>query len=330
MRKLIYIFLIISIFFVVLYFGQDRMAINLLSTTDETTKMRFSFSQNNHLLSIITPTQKINFILDKEGQKVLKSINGDIIERYFWLGDKRLYLVTDSKNNILREYLYRTKYDVLPYGMKCQEDEYRFVYNKMRSLRLVFDSTDKVVKIINYDEKGERVQETNHELKVDFSYAGGLVESETKLLFFLQGVYNPRSGQWISKIKNDDIIENLKQLTQLANDEVYQCSDTLDMYYHSYLCTNGQCGGLYATDYLNYINGNGYMIDNSAYFNPKRCSPVELPNRDYDKKIFSSCVHNKIVSQETKVFDALRHNCHHEVDEIIKYCTKKSQQEVSL
>jgi hypothetical protein len=305
------------------------MALYVLKTTDEKTKTSFLFSKNNHLSSIIA-TKKIDFILDKEGQKVSKAVNGNVVEKYFWLGDERLYLVTDAKNNILREYLYKTKYDILPYGMKSQGNEYKFVYNKMRNLRLILDSEERVVKMIDYDEKGLRVKETNPHLKVDFSYAGGIMESETKLLFFLEGVYNPNSGQWISKIKNDNIIQNLKQLTRLPTDEVYQCTDTLDVYYHSYLCTNGRCAGLYATDYLNYINGKGFMVDNSAYFNSKRCNPVKLPKKSYDKKIFSSCVYNKIQSRSLKVFDAFRHNCHDEVKEIIQFCTKKSQIKVSL
>lgn len=328
MKKIIYILLLIGTFATVLYFNQDRMALYVLKTDDKKIDTTFLFSTDNHLCSIEIPSKKIDFELDDEGRKISKSVNGAVVERYFWLGEEKLHLVTDAYNNILREYLYKTVYDLLPYGMKTQENNYKFIFNKMKTLRVVLDSQEKVIKIIDYDEKGLRVKETNPSLKVDFSYAGGIMESETKLLFFLQGVYDPKTGQWISRIKNDDIIQNLKNLTQLKSDEVYRCSDTLDVYYHSYICTNGECGGLYATDYLEYFNGKGYIVDNSAYFNKKRCDQISLPNTTYDKQLFASCVYNKIQPRHVKLFDVFKHNCHDEVNDIIQYCTTKSRLKV--
>lgn len=307
------------------YFSQDRMALDVQKYGDKQLQTQYKFSDDNYLVTILQGAQNITYTLDEHNKRTSKIVNGKVEEKYLWQGEEKLFIVTDNKDKVLREYLYKTKYDLLPYGMKSNNQSYRFIYNKMRTLRVVLNSKNQIVKVLDYDTNGKVIKDTNPNLKVDFSYASGLLESNSGVLFFPEGMYHTFNGEWISKIKSDDIIQNLKQLTKLPKNKVYQCSDTLDTYYHSYLCTNGDCSGLYAIDYLNYFNGRGIMGDNSKYFNSKRCEVVSLSDRLYDNKKFSLCVEEKIKSKEIKTFDAISHNCHHEIDQIVTSCKNISK-----
>lgn len=329
MKKVIYMLNTLIVLGVILYFNQDRMALEVLKLQEETTKTKYSFSNDNHLIKIVNSNSEIEFSLNEDNRRDAKYLNKKLIEKYLWQGDEKLYIVTDDKDNVLREYFYKTQQDNLPYGMKANNQTYYFIYNKMRSLRVVLDSKNQVVKTLEYDKNGKVKKDTKPALQVDFSYASGIVDVSSGLLFFNEGVYDPNLGEWISKVGNDDIIDNLKQLTKLPKNDVYLCSDTLDTYYHSYLCTNGNCSGLYAIDYLNYFNGRGMMVDNSKYFHPKRCNKISIENQLFSLDQFSGCVEKKMHSKKIKKFDALTHNCHHEMDEIIQSCKKISQRKDS-
>lgn len=316
MKQLITTIFALFVCAAIYYFNQDRLALYIQKDIDTSA---YTFTSFNNIQSVRAQGNSVRFIFDEEQQRVKKIINGQVIEKYHWLGEQRLHLVTDARGNVLREYLYDSKHSALPYAMRVNGKTYRFIYNPMHSLRLVFDEEEHLVKMIDYDSRGKRVKETNPSLTVDYSYAGGIQESVSKLLFFVEGVYNPAFGKWITRIKRDDVIENLRALNQLENDTVYECEDTLDTYYHSYLCVKGKCGGLYATEYLNYFNGEGVILDNSNYFKPARCALITLP-KNYDQQDFTSCVTEKIAPRNVKLFDAIEHNCHHEVEDIINTC----------
>ncbi len=322
-KKIIFFFLGIFILFVIYYFSQDRTKLFALTFENKDTNTKYEFSETNHLKIISSPTKIIEYEIDENNLRITKRVNGNILEKYSWLGEGKLHLVVDENSQVLRQYLYKNKYESIPYGMLVKGIEFTFIYNKMRSLKLVFNVNKEIVKVLNYDSKGLIIKDSNPNLKVDFSYAGGIYDFDSKLLFFTEGVYNPNIGKWISKVKNKDIIRNLKELNNLKINEVYTCSATLDIYYHSYLCAKNQCGGLYATDYLNYFNGNGFVIDNSSYFSHELCKPIILSDK-YDKNKFSNCINQKIQPRKVAIFDLFKHNCHHEVKSILNTCFKKA------
>jgi hypothetical protein len=309
----ILVIFILSSFF---YFNQDRMALYIQDGGDAGT---YTFTPFNNVKSTRINDSNVSFIFNNEKQIAEKIIDKIVVEKYKWLGERRLYLVTDAQDNVLREYLYENKFSYLPYGMIVNGTTYHFIYDPMRSLRLVLDEKNNIIKVINYDHKGMRIKESNRSFIVDYSYAGGINEPTSKLIFFLEGAYNTITGKWVTRIKSDDVIQNLRLLNRLESDDVYECKDTLDTYYHSYLCVKGKCGGLYATEYLNYFNAKGHILDNSNYFKPDRCSLVTLPSQ-YHHQVFASCVKEKISVPDVKPFDVIKHNCHDEVADIINAC----------
>ncbi len=323
------IFILILLFFsimAIIYFSQNRTKLYVLEHYNKDLNTSYYFCAENRLCKIVTPKYTISYKIDKNGYRIEKLINNKLVEKNFWLGSERLHMVVDKNNNALREYLYKNEYENLPYGMKSDGKIYHFIYNKMHSLRVILDNNNHIVKVLYYDKNGSVIKDTNSSLKVDFAYAGGIWDGDAKLLFFKEGVYIPGVSKWISKIKKIDIIENLKELNSINKNSVYICNATLDTFYHSYICAENQCGGLYATKYMRYFNATGIIEDNSKYFNKSICKKIKL-SEQYNKNIFAKCVYKEITYPKKEPFDALRHNCHDEVKNIVKICKKQSLKE---
>ena len=56
-----------------------------------------------------------------------------------------------------------------------------------------------MVKEITYDSYGNIISDTNPNFKVPFGFAGGLYDSDTKLVHFGYREYDPAIGRWLSK-----------------------------------------------------------------------------------------------------------------------------------
>jgi len=321
MKKII--FAIIAILFISLfaYFNQDRTKVYVKINSSESLQSSYTYL-NNKLIKIVSPKQTINYTLDEFNRRISKTINNNLIEQYVWLEDNKLLAILDDKQNIKQQYLYKNQNDSLPYAMIQGTQTFYFIYNKMKSLKVVVDKNKQVVKVLKYDENGKIILDNNPNLPVAIGYAGGLYDKDSKLLHFKEGIYNPSLAKWLTKINDHDIIQNLKQLNATKENDVYQCNATLDVYYHSYLCAGSQCGGLYANDYMNYLNGTGEIIDNSNYFNKNICTKVEPIHKNSDKQTFAQCVNKKIQPRIAKLFDALSYNCHDEVKSVIETCSK--------
>jgi len=321
MKKIISITITILILSVLVYFNQDRTKVHVKIRLSDKLKTQYTYYKNK-LIKITSPKQTIHYTLDEFDRRITKKINERIIEQYVWLEDNKLLAILDDKQNIKQQYLYKNQNDSLPYGMTQGSQTYYFIYNKMKSLKVVVDKKKKVVKVLQYDEKGNLTLDSNPKLSIAIGYAGGLYDKDSELLHFKEGIYSPTLSKWLTKINDHDIIQNLKQLNATNENDVYQCNATLDVYYHSYLCAGKQCGGLYANDYMNYLNGTGEIIDNSNYFNKNICTKVEPTYKNSNKHTFARCVNKKIQSRVAKLFDALSYNCHDEVENIIETCSK--------
>lgn len=322
--KNLFLLILIIISILILYFVlNNNSEVDILVKNIKENNTTYTYTKEKKLKEIKTQNVLIKYEFDQENRKIIKLVNDQIIEKYLWLEDNKLLAILDKNNNIKQFFNYKNKNDFLPSGMTQYNKQYYFIFNKMKSLIQVVDLENKIVKAIDYDENGNIIFDTNPTFDVPFGFAGGLYDKENKLLYFKEGIYNTQFAYWLTRIEKYDLITNLKQLNSLNEDDVYRCSDTLDTYYHSYICTNNKCGGLYASNYLEYFNAQGEIIDNSYYFNKKICKKIEPNNIKYDKKKFSKCVNKRIQPQANIIFDVLKHNCHDEVNNIIDECTKE-------
>lgn len=324
MKKILFTMVITLCIVTLLYFNQDRTKVYIQLNEIKELNTQYTYSEHDNLIRIKSNDLDIEYDFDDFNRRIVKKINHKVIEKYVWLENNKLLAILDKNSNIQQIYDYKNQNDSLPVAMEQNGKKYFFIYNKMKSLKVVVNQNEDIEKVLTYNDKGEVVYDSNPSLKVAVGYAGGLYDQDSGLLYFKEGIYNPQSAKWLTRIDAHDIIKNLKELNSTKKNDVYKCSATLDVYYHSYLCSEQQCGGLYANDYLNYFNGTGEIIDDSNYFNKKICKKIEPNYKKSDKTTFAQCVNKMIQPRMAKRFDVLIYNCHDEVKNIIEACSKKA------
>ncbi len=83
--------------------------------------------------------------------------------------------------------------------MEQNNQTYHLLYNHQGSLRAVVDSNGTIVKELQYDAFGNITLDTNSALHVNFGFAGGLYDTDTKLTRFGYRDYDAQTGKWTAK-----------------------------------------------------------------------------------------------------------------------------------
>jgi len=83
--------------------------------------------------------------------------------------------------------------------MEHNNQTYHLLYNHQGSLRAVVDSNGTIVKEVQYDAFGNITLDTNSALHVNFGFAGGLYDTDTKLTRFGYRDYDAQTGKWTAK-----------------------------------------------------------------------------------------------------------------------------------
>ena len=297
----------------------DYAKIHLYKNNDNT----FSYSENADLLKVTNLKKTIDYQVDGGGVRVSKYKNGVLHERYFWAERDQLVMIADAQGQAKLHFHYENGYRV-PIGFTNEYGQkYRIRYDKTQSPRVIQDSTNKIIKIMDYDDNGQRTKDSNPAFFFPLGFAGGLYDQDTQLLHYRQGDYHPASGHWLAKRSPIDLVDNFQQLAKLKREEVHHCVHYIGDYPHAYLCTQYRCGSLYPDSRKDYFNGTGSILDNTPYFQPVYCDAVVL-DESCDRFQFSQCVAEKIKPRRGEPFDTLSHNCFHAVNEIDQACRVQS------
>ncbi|GAB7078885.1 RHS repeat domain-containing protein [Megalodesulfovibrio paquesii] len=134
---------------------------------------------------------------DVLGRPAARLVNGEVTEKYLWLGRTRLLAIFDNNDNVLQRFLYAD--GRMPLAMEQAGETFYLAYDQVGSLRAVTDASGNVVKNVLYDSFGRVISDSNPELKVPFGFAGGLQDSDTGLVRFGYRDYDPETGRWTSK-----------------------------------------------------------------------------------------------------------------------------------
>jgi len=146
----------------------------------------------------VVTTKLIEYVNDARGLRVLKKINGTINKRYVWDALGRLTAELDSTGKITTHYVYAGDSHVPEYMIQGTTVS-KFIHDYLGSVRLVLNAaTGAVRQRRTYDEFGRIVSETSATLQ-PFGFAGGLYDTDTKLLRFGARDYDPETGRWTSK-----------------------------------------------------------------------------------------------------------------------------------
>ncbi len=159
---------------------------------EETDTTKYVYDDFGNLMSVTLPSgDKIEYIIDGLNRRIGRKFNGVVTNRWIYAGPLHPAAEVDSVGNIIASY--HGSY------MKRGDTLYSIVRDHLGSVRVIINSeTGDVVQRIDYDEFGNIISDSNPSFQ-PFGYAGGIYDSQTKLVRFGARDYDAVSGRWISK-----------------------------------------------------------------------------------------------------------------------------------
>jgi RHS repeat-associated protein len=170
----------------------------LTGKTNGTNQTSYVYSSRGGLLTVNLPDGRaIEYINDPLGRRMVKKVNGVVVEKYLWQGLTRLLAVYDGSDNLVMRFEYADSR--IPVTMTSGGITYYLTYNQVGSLRMVADATSNVIKRIDYDSFGNIINDTNPGFEIPFGFAGGLHDRDTGLVRFGFRDYEPEVARWTAK-----------------------------------------------------------------------------------------------------------------------------------
>jgi RHS repeat-associated protein len=151
------------------------------------------------LRSVILPNGTlIEYLIDGSGRRIGRKVNGVVTHKWLYSSDLKIVAELDSANQITSRFIYASSGNVPEYFVKS-DTVYRIVTDHLGSVRQVVNTqTGAIVQQIDYDEYGNVLFDSNLGFQ-PFGYAGGLYDSQTKLVRFGKRDYEAMSGRWTVK-----------------------------------------------------------------------------------------------------------------------------------
>jgi RHS repeat-associated protein len=126
-------------------------------------------------------------------------VNNVVVRKYAYNPDGKLIGELDAQGNLLKTFIYASKSHVPDYFIDQNNELFKIIVDQLGSIRLVVKaSTGEVVQKMNHDEFGKVLEDSNPGF-TPFGFAGGLYDSETKLVRFGARDYDSETGRWLSK-----------------------------------------------------------------------------------------------------------------------------------
>jgi RHS repeat-associated protein len=170
----------------------------LQTKTTQTGTTTYEYSIFGELKSVtLEDTTLIEYKHNANHQRVAKYINKELKEKYLWLNLTTLLATYDKENNLINRYSYTN--DRVPTTLQHNNQTYHLLYNHQGSLRAVVDEEGTLIKELHYNSFGTITLDTNPDFEVDFGFAGGLYDKDTKLTRFGYRDYDAQTGKWTAK-----------------------------------------------------------------------------------------------------------------------------------
>jgi RHS repeat-associated protein len=140
----------------------------------------------------------IDYVIDGRNRRIGKKVNGALTEAYIYDGQLRPIAELDSAGNLTARFVYATHINVPDYMIKGGVT-YKIITDHLGSPRFIIDSsTGNIAQRMDYDDFGNVLLDTAPGF-TPFGFAGGLYDSQTKLVRFGARDYDPETGRWTSK-----------------------------------------------------------------------------------------------------------------------------------
>jgi RHS repeat-associated protein len=140
----------------------------------------------------------IDYVVDGQNRRVVKRINGRTAHVLLYENQLHPIAELDSLGNVTSRFTYATKGNVPEYIVKAGKI-YRVITDHLGSVLLVVDQTTGVVEqTMAYGEFGDVLYDSNPGFQ-PFGFAGGLYDTQTKLIRFGARDYDAGIGRWARK-----------------------------------------------------------------------------------------------------------------------------------
>jgi RHS repeat-associated protein len=152
----------------------------------------YPFDAFGNLAQVVMPNgDVIQYVIDGQNRRIARKLNGRITNKWLYAGQLTPIAELDSADNVIARFSggYMNKNDTI----------YQIITDHLGSPRLVVNvSTGAIMERIDYDEFGNVVYDSNPGFQ-PFGFAGGLYDTETKLVRFGARDYDAETGRWTTK-----------------------------------------------------------------------------------------------------------------------------------
>lgn len=140
----------------------------------------------------------LDHVIDGRNRRVGKKVTGTLVQGFLYDDQLRIVAELDGSNAVVGRFVYGTHVNVPELIIKGGTT-FRIVHDHLGSPRLVIDTaTGAVAQRMDYDEWGIVTLDTNPGFQ-PFGFAGGLYDTQTKLVRFGARDYDAVVGRWTSK-----------------------------------------------------------------------------------------------------------------------------------
>jgi RHS repeat-associated protein/uncharacterized repeat protein (TIGR01451 family) len=159
----------------------------------------YGYDVLGNLRTVILPGgTQIEYVIDGLNRRVGKKVGGVLMQGWLYQNQLKPVAELDGSNNMVSRFVYGTSGNVPDYVIKGGAT-YRLITDHLGSVRLIVDvATGNIAQRIDYDEFGVVLLDTNPGFQ-PFGFAGGLYDSQTKLVRFGARDYDAETGRWTAK-----------------------------------------------------------------------------------------------------------------------------------
>ena len=171
----------------------------LLTKTEGADTTQYSYDVLGNLLSVTLPDGTlIEYVVDGRNRRIGKKVNGVLTKAWLYKDGLNPIAELDGVGNVVSRFVYASRANVPDYVIKGGV-AYRIVSDHLGSPRQVINTSDgTTVQQMEYDAWGNVLVDTNPGF-TPFGFAGGLYDTDTKLIRFGARDYDPEIGRWTSK-----------------------------------------------------------------------------------------------------------------------------------
>jgi len=171
----------------------------LLTKTEGADTTQYSYDVLGNLLSVTLPDGTlIEYVVDGRNRRIGKKVNGVLTRAWLYKDGLNPIAELDGAGNVVSRFVYASRANVPDYVIQGGV-AYRIVSDHLGSPRQVINTSDgTTVQQMEYDAWGNVLVDTNPGFQ-PFAFAGGLYDTDTKLLRFGTRDYDPEVGRWTIK-----------------------------------------------------------------------------------------------------------------------------------